>query len=59
MTVTGPAVHLIVCLLRARNLANKDHDEHFGQQASDAYAGILVESIGRVVTAGSERSFFL
>ena len=34
--------HLVVCVLRARNLANLDHDEHFGQSASDPYVGIFV-----------------
>lgn len=35
-------VHLIVCLLRAKDLPNADFDEHFGQAASDPYAGIFV-----------------
>ena len=34
--------HLIVCVLRAKDLPNADFDEHFGQAASDPYAGIFV-----------------
>ena len=50
MTVHGLSYHLVVCLTRARNLANRDHDEHWGQSASDPYVGIFLGDLECVST---------
>ena len=50
MPVHSLSYHLVVCVTRARNLANRDHDEHWGQSASDPYVGIFVGDVECVST---------